>query len=111
MWLHEVLAVPAFHLLLCGPADAWDAGAVAAFEQRHGELLLVHYLAADDRSPADPDVLLDPDRRALALLCVRGSAHLLVRPDGHIGYRADNSDVAGVERYLARGLGLAIGEF
>ncbi len=46
--------------------------------------------------------LLDPARRALALLRVRGSAHLLVRPDGHIGYHADINDVAGVGRYLTR---------
>jgi len=101
-WLHEVLTVPAFHLLLCGPAEAWDTSEVAALGKRHGRLLIVHRLLHDGDSPAGPDVLLDPARRALALLRVRGSAHLLVRPDGHIGYRADNNDVAGVGRYLTR---------
>jgi hypothetical protein len=43
-------------------------------------------------------------RRALALLGVREVAHYLVRPDGHVGYRAAGTALDGLERYLARWL-------
>jgi len=99
-WLHEALTGPAFHLLLCGPADAWDADTVEAIRQRHSALLTVHRL---DRRPGS-DVLHDHTGRAQSRLRVGGNAHLLVRPDGHIGYRADHHDLAGVQRYLTQWL-------
>jgi len=34
----------------------------------------------------------------------QGAAQLLVRPDGHIGYRAGGTGVAGLHRYLKRWL-------
>ena len=96
--LHEALAAPGFHLLLCGPRDQW----------RHAQhlpgsypgLLTVHHLSP---SPA-PGVLHDVGRQALTRLGVTSTAHFLVRPDGHIGYRAGGTDVFGLERYLTRWL-------
>jgi flavin-dependent dehydrogenase len=41
---------------------------------------------------------------ALARLGVGEVAHYLVRPDGHLGYRAAGTDLGGLERYLARWL-------
>jgi hypothetical protein len=35
---------------------------------------------------------------------VSDTAHYLIRPDGHIGYRAAGTDLDGLQRYLARWL-------
>jgi 2-polyprenyl-6-methoxyphenol hydroxylase-like FAD-dependent oxidoreductase len=59
--------------------------------------------------PGRPRVLHDPGGRALALLGVGEDAHYLVRPDGHVGYRATGPDLDGLERYLARWLSGAPG--
>jgi hypothetical protein len=47
---------------------------------------------------------------ALARLGVRRTGHYVVRPDGHIAYRAAGTDLRGLQRWLAgwlRGDGLA----
>ncbi|WP_448073719.1 FAD-dependent monooxygenase [Georgenia yuyongxinii] len=85
--LHDLVRSPAFHLLLCGPPDAWPAGAVTALA---GPRLVVHRLGG---GPAVPPTVL---RR----LGVRhGAGHLLVRPDGHVAVRG-GTDLSGVRRYL-----------
>jgi hypothetical protein len=38
---------------------------------------------------------------ALARLGVRRTGHYLVRPDGHIAYRAADTDLRGLGRWLA----------
>ena len=99
-WLGEALAEPRFHLLACGPVDRWDADRLAALARRHPGLLAVHHLTRQ----AVPGVLHDPDGAALARLGVPEVAHYLVRPDGHVGYRAAGTDLDGLERHLARWL-------
>jgi hypothetical protein len=37
-------------------------------------------------------------------LGVDGTAQYLIRPDGHIGYRGGDDDLAGLQCYLARWL-------
>jgi 2-polyprenyl-6-methoxyphenol hydroxylase-like FAD-dependent oxidoreductase len=100
-WLHEAVAAPAFHLLLCGPRTDWPADQVAAIQERH-TLVAVHRLTRD----AHPThgVLLDASGTALARLGAQEAAHYLVRPDGHIGYRNGGTKMIGAERYLARWL-------
>ncbi|HZD03134.1 MAG TPA: FAD-dependent monooxygenase [Actinomycetes bacterium] len=99
-WLHEALAGKGFHLLLCGPAGAWDDGRLAALRERHAGLLTVHRLTCDPI----PGVLHDPSGEALARLGVTHTAHHLVRPDGHIAYRNASTSLDGVERFLAHWL-------
>lgn len=99
-WLGEVVAAPSFHLLLCGPVDGWDDGQLAALGRRYAGLLAVHRLARH----AAPGVLHDSSGQALARLGVTHSAHYLVRPDGHVGFRSGGTDLGGVGRYLARWL-------
>jgi hypothetical protein len=101
-WLHEALAGggAGFHLLLCGPAGAWDDSRLAALAERHVGLLIVHRLTRDPI----PGALHDPSRAALARLGVAHNAHYLVRPDGHIAYRNAGTSLDGVERYLAHWL-------
>jgi 2-polyprenyl-6-methoxyphenol hydroxylase-like FAD-dependent oxidoreductase len=99
-WLGDALAEPRFHLLLCGDPGGWDAGKLAAMCRRYADTLAVHHLVRE----ATPDALHDVDGQALARLGVNDTAHYLIRPDGHIGYRATGTDLDGLGRYLARWL-------
>jgi 2-polyprenyl-6-methoxyphenol hydroxylase-like FAD-dependent oxidoreductase len=107
--LHRALAAQGFHLLLCGPAVFWPAGAVADAVDGYSHLVTVHYLARD----GGPDVLIDDSGAALSRLGVTGSqatALYLIRPDGHVAYRAgvdpdvNLSGLTGLRAYLARWL-------
>ena len=99
-WLGEALAAPRFHLLACGPVGRWDVDRLAALRRRHPDLLAVHHLTRQ----ATPGVLHDPDGGALSRLGVPEVAHYLVRPDGHVGYRAAGPDLDGLDHHLARWL-------
>jgi len=100
--LHRVLATPGWHLLLCGPPDARTSPAMAQLAERHTSLVTVHHLTVQNT----PGALYDPDGQALRRLglTARHTAQYLVRPDGHIGYRAAGTDVTGLARYLSRWL-------
>jgi 2-polyprenyl-6-methoxyphenol hydroxylase-like FAD-dependent oxidoreductase len=99
-WLGEALAAPGFHLLLCGHPNDWDAGRLAAAGGRYAGVLAVHHLTRE----AVPGALHDSNGQALPRLGVGDTAHYLIRPDGHIGYRAAGTDLDGLQRYLARWL-------
>jgi 2-polyprenyl-6-methoxyphenol hydroxylase-like FAD-dependent oxidoreductase len=99
-WLGEVLAAPRFHLLLCGRPGDWDASQLAAIGGRYAGMLAVHQLTRQ----ATPGALYDGAGQAFARLGVRQTAHYLIRPDGHIGYRAAGTDLRGLNRYLAHWL-------
>jgi 2-polyprenyl-6-methoxyphenol hydroxylase-like FAD-dependent oxidoreductase len=97
-WLHEALAAPTYHLLLCGGAERWNMDQLAALAERYGALVAVHRLVRVAAAGALHDVRGD----AFARLGVERVAQYLVRPDGHIAYRSGATDVRGLERYLAR---------
>jgi 2-polyprenyl-6-methoxyphenol hydroxylase-like FAD-dependent oxidoreductase len=98
--LHDALRPPGFHLLLCGPPGGWDERRVARLQGRDRGVLVVHRLAVQ----AAPGVLHDVAGEAFARLGVDRTAQYLARPDGHVGYRCAGTDLAGLERYLARWL-------
>jgi hypothetical protein len=110
--LQEALAAPGFHLLVAlrGDADPWPA--LRETEARHPGVLTVHVLRRDgaDRSGAataragEPRraLLVDPSGEAFERLHVRRDAVLVLRPDGHLGYRGSGPDLEGARRYLAR---------
>jgi hypothetical protein len=100
--LHGALTAPGYHLLLCGPARAWPADATADLAGRCAGWVTVHRLSHD---PV-PGALHDVDGIALRRLGLSRprAGHWLIRPDGHIGYRAGGSDVTGLLAYLARWL-------
>jgi 2-polyprenyl-6-methoxyphenol hydroxylase-like FAD-dependent oxidoreductase len=92
--LHGLLARPGWHLLLCG-LDTRPAPGVADVGRRHADMLTVH------RLPADAALRLGSDRS--------GVTQYLVRPDGHVGYRAGGADGAGLGAYLTRWTAGALG--
>jgi 2-polyprenyl-6-methoxyphenol hydroxylase-like FAD-dependent oxidoreductase len=96
--LHRALAAPRFHLLLAGPTGSWPAGDVALPGDRHARHLHVHRLT---RAP-HPGAVVDVDGHAHTRLGLDPGrvAHHLVRPDGHIAYRAAGADLGGLAAYL-----------
>ncbi|MEV1286605.1 hypothetical protein [Micromonospora sp. NPDC049679] len=84
--LHDLLHHPGFQLLLCGDTAAWDSSAVRGLAAGYGGLLTVHRVASTALSGPRHDQRV---------------AQYLVRPDGHIAYRAAGTDLAGLDRYLA----------
>ncbi len=100
--LHRALASAGWHLLLCGPPDAWPAQTTTQFRERYPSLLTVHHLTAQNT----PGALHDPDGQALRRLglTARHTAQYLVRPDGHVGYRAGGTNATELARYLNRWL-------
>jgi 2-polyprenyl-6-methoxyphenol hydroxylase-like FAD-dependent oxidoreductase len=100
-WLHEALSAPSFHLLLCGSVDGWDETAVEGLRRRFAPWLTVLRLASGGPPDGGRADLTDVSGAALSVLRARSGTHLVVRPDGHIGHRADDADLAGARRYLA----------
>jgi 2-polyprenyl-6-methoxyphenol hydroxylase-like FAD-dependent oxidoreductase len=99
-WLGEALAAPSWHLLLCGPPGDWDVSQLATVRNRYPDTLTVHHLTGQ----AAPGALHDIDGQAFARLGGRETAHYLIRPDHHVGYRAAGTDLDGLGRYLTRWL-------
>jgi 2-polyprenyl-6-methoxyphenol hydroxylase-like FAD-dependent oxidoreductase len=99
--LHKAVTAPGWHLLLCGPAGDWPQE-IRQLGHRYSSLLTVHHLTAEKA----PSVLYDPDGTALHRLGVnpRDMALYLIRPDGHIGFRAGARERTGLARYLDRWL-------
>jgi len=91
--LHALVAAPGWHLLLCG--RGWtaltDAEAVGAPSKAGRPMLTVHRLR-------QTEVLRGLGAHA------RDSVQLLIRPDGYVGYRSDEADLAGLHAYLDRWL-------
>jgi hypothetical protein len=70
--------------------------------ERYPGLVTVHHLTGQNT----PGALRDPDGQALRRLglTARHTAQYLIRPDGHIGYRAGGTDATQLARYLRRWL-------
>jgi 2-polyprenyl-6-methoxyphenol hydroxylase-like FAD-dependent oxidoreductase len=98
--LHRLVAAPGWHLLLCGPAHAWAAPDLTFLAQRHAAVLTVHQLTPPDTSGPDGS---KPALHRLGLT-PEDTAQYLVRPDGHIGYRAGGTDLTALTGYLNRWL-------
>jgi 2-polyprenyl-6-methoxyphenol hydroxylase-like FAD-dependent oxidoreductase len=100
--LHRAMAGAGWHLLLCGPPDAWPARTMTQLRERYPSLVTVHHLTV----PNTPGALHDPDGQALRRLglTARHTAQYLVRPDGHVGFRAGGTDATELAHYLGRWL-------
>ncbi len=90
-WFLDVLTDPAFHLLLCGSPSAWDEPALASMSRQYDALVRVHRVSPVTDAFADH-------------WGVRDTAHLLIRPDGHLAYRREDTDLSGAVTLLARWL-------
>ena len=97
-YLQQALASPHLHLLLCGPACAWNRDEVAMLARRFPDVLAIDYLAREHADGA----LVDSSGAAFTRLGIAGSAIYLIRPDGHVAYRAGGTDLRGPAAYLAR---------
>lgn len=98
--LHEALATPRFHLLLCGPTAPWNARQLACVRERFDVVIDVHTISPE----RDTSALRDPDGVLLRRLGARPSAQYLIRPDGHVAYRSAGTDLGPVIEHLGRWL-------
>lgn len=104
--LHDILSTPGFHVLLCGPA--WPADTQLRLHDALGHLspwLSVQRLNVGSRlAAADPSEIQDVSGLAFERLglSVRRPEILVVRPDGHIGFRSQGTDLSGAVEYLER---------
>ncbi len=100
--LHEALAAPRWHLLLCGPVETSPVAETTQLSDRYRGQLAVHRLTPQHTVGTLHDV------RGLAShrlgLTTADTAQYLVRPDGHVGYRAGGCDLTGLAQYLRRWL-------
>lgn len=101
LWLQEALSAPTFHLLLYGHLDTWPDTATADLHALAAPPLTIQRLVPPGAS-AGARGLLDSTGHAGERLRVDRIAQLVVRPDGHIGYRADDADLTGAKAYLTR---------
>lgn len=95
-WLQQALAGPFIHLLLCGPAAAWDNDPIVRLQARYPDLLAVTHVSREVSDVA----LVDADGSALSLLGVEETAQYVVRPDGHVAFRCAGADLRAVTTYL-----------
>ena len=102
--LHEVLRTPGFHLLLCGPAGAFDQRVVADLVRDSGLPMGVHHLA---RVPG-PGVLGDPAGDVLGRLGWTTAVYL-IRPDGYVGFRSGGPQLDDLARHLQVALSIGAG--
>ena len=104
--LHEILATPGFHVLLCGPG--WPADAQLQLHNvldRLSPWLSVQRLSVGSRLAAEnPQEIQDVSGLAFERLglSVRRPELLVVRPDGYIGFRSRGNDITGAVDYLSR---------
>lgn len=98
--VHAATATAGWHLIVCGARP--PATALVEVTDRYQGVLSVHRLTAQP----DPGVLHDPSGQALRRLglTTAETAVLLVRPDGHVGFRATDPADPGLPAYLARWL-------
>lgn len=97
--LHNALRPDRLHVLLVGPTESWPTTQPAALSHRVRGLAEVHHL---DRRPG-PGVIHDHDgiaHRRLGLPRPGATAVYLLRPDGHIAYRSQGSDLSGLHDHL-----------
>lgn len=79
--LHALTATPAWHLLLCG--DGWPSDLSEMLDGRT-DMVAVHHLDDAGYTQALRRLGIRPQQRAV----------LLIRPDGHIGVRANDTATA-----------------
>jgi 2-polyprenyl-6-methoxyphenol hydroxylase-like FAD-dependent oxidoreductase len=100
--LHRALAGPRYHLLLSGPPHRWPAPHPGVLDSGYAGIVEELRLTREPGPGALHDVSGDAHQRLG--LDRAAAAHHLVRPDGHIAYRAAGTDLTGLRDHLARWL-------
>lgn len=99
--LGRAVAAPRHHLLRSGPSPTPAEEQASRLAEPYTRLVDQHRLSRR----AEPGALHDVDgtaHRRLGLSPAGPAAHVLVRPDGHIAYRGDGTDLTGLHAYLSR---------
>jgi hypothetical protein len=92
--LHRLIDPPGYHVLLLGPPAAWSPAALAGLRRQPG--VTVHLIERGSAASGLRDATGEAWRRLRA-----GRISLYaVRPDGHLGFRADNADLGPLSRWL-----------
>jgi hypothetical protein len=99
--LQRVCTGPVFHLLLAGAPADWSDDTVRDVAERHAGLVVIHRITRQPQPGALHDVRRVA-RRRLALGRMDRPGLILVRPDGHVAYRADGVDLTGLQKHLAQ---------
>lgn len=89
--LHQLTRAPGWHLLICG--TGWPDTLEHVLRGKASQLA-GHRLDGSGHGAALAALRLHPDQPSL----------VLVRPDGHVGYRSTGSDTGGLLSYLDRWL-------
>ena len=97
-YLQQVLSSPHLHLLLCGPAAAWNRADVMTLAEEFLDVLAINCLTGEHSDGA----LVDSGGEAFTRLGVDGNAMYLIRPDGHIAFRCGGTDLRATAAYLGR---------
>lgn len=95
--LQRAVVGPHFTLLVCGDEQTSDKRVADLLRETSGALEIRRI-----SSRAASGALVDTSGSVSALL--GGRAHYLVRPDGHVAYRAAGPDLDGLRSYLKRWL-------
>jgi len=102
--LRHVLARPALTVLAltAGEDPSAHAATIAAAAQRHGRHVAAAVVAPGAEPPAGlpVDAYADPALRAHGRLGAVHPTLLVVRPDGHLGLRADAGDAEALDAHL-----------
>lgn len=96
VYLHNEVAGPRYHLLLCGPLTAWHPSQLERVTEPYAGLVAVRYLT----NQSAPNVLVDAAGETLKRLGVTSAAQYLVRPDGYVAFRSAGADLTGLHAYL-----------
>lgn len=100
--LHHALEAPFLHVLLCGASES--CAPTTARLAPWAATLRIHRLTTS----ASPGAIVDSTGEVFRRLGLKPGevALMVVRPDGHIGYRAAGTDLSGLAAYLRRSLRL-----
>ena len=92
--VHRLVGPPGHHVLLLGPSTAWDPRAVAELERTPG--VSVHLIRPGTATGGSRDETGEVWRR----LHAGGFSQYVIRPDGHLGFRADGTDIGPLLEWL-----------
>jgi 2-polyprenyl-6-methoxyphenol hydroxylase-like FAD-dependent oxidoreductase len=93
--LHRLVGPPGYHVLLLGSSAAWSPSALDGLRREPG--VTVHLIDRGSAASGLRDVTGETWRRLRA----GPASQYAVRPDGHLGFRADGTDLGPLSHWLS----------